>query len=157
MKRVHGVWLLVAMTGLLAACGPARKSVFPPLVSVQQLQVGADGAWNMQVRIQNNSYTGVKFTAMQLDMQLAGAPAGHIQAAIDLDIPALSVDIANVRIMPSAGATRRLADGGASVPYRLVGTLGGTPGQGGNSRQFKVDSGAEHTLSPTPGLPGTWR
>jgi len=157
MKRVPGAWLLVTVVvGLLAACGPVRKSVFPPLVSVQQLHLGSDGQWHMQLRIQNNSYQGVKFTHVLLDMQVHGTPAGTLDAPISLDIPALSVDVAEVRLMPSAAAAKALAAGGDSVSYQLVGTLTGTPDQDGKSRTFKVHS-EQHWFSPMPGIPDTWR
>ena len=157
MKRVLCAWLLVVLTGVLAACGPVRKSVFPPLVTVQQLHVDARGQWHMQLRIQNNSYQGVKFTGVQLDMKVHGTPAGHIDATVNLDIPALSVDIADVRMTPSTAAARQLANGGDSVPYQLSGTVTAVPDQETKSRSFKVDSGPSHALSPTPGIANTWR
>jgi hypothetical protein len=157
MKRVLGTWLLVVLTGFLAACGPVRKSVFPPLVTVQQLHVDARGQWHMQLRIQNNSYQGMKFTGVQLGMKVHGIPAGHIDATVNLDIPALSVDIANVQMTPSRAAARQLASGGESVPYRLAGTVSAIPDQETKARSFEVDSGTSHSLSPTPGLTNTWR
>lgn len=157
MKRVPGAWLMLAATVLLAACGPVRKSVFPPLVTVQQLHVDAHGQWHMQLRIQNNSYQGVKFTGAQLDMKVHDTPAGRIDTSLDLDIPALSVDIADVRLTPSTAAAKQLADGGDSVPYRLAGTVSGVPDQETKPRSFKVDSGHLHSLSPTPGVANTWR
>lgn len=157
MKRVPGAWLLVTVVVMfLAACGPVRKSVFPPLVTVQQLHASSNGQWRMQLRIQNNSYQGVKFTHLQLAMQVRGTPAGTLDTPISRDIPALSVDVAEVRLTPSAAAAKALLDGGDSVPYQLVGTLTGTPDEGGKPRTFKVHS-EQHWLSPMPGIPDTWR
>ncbi|KGI76987.1 hypothetical protein [Oleiagrimonas soli] len=154
MKRVLSVATLIVAIVALSACGPTRKSVFPPLVSIQQLHVGADGQWRMQLRIQNNSYDGVKFRAVNLDMKLHGADAGRIDQAIDLDIPALSVDVADVRITPSPTAARLLA--GNAVRYQLEGTATGTPEQDKKPRTFKVKSG-DTWLSPVPGIANTWR
>ena len=48
-------WIVPVVLALgLIACGPPRKSVFPPAVSIQQLQVQPSGAWHLTVRIQNN-------------------------------------------------------------------------------------------------------
>ncbi len=157
MKAYRTAWLTVLIAGtFLAACGPVRKSVFPPLVSVQQLQLSPDGHWRMQLRIQNNSYEDVKFTQVRLAMKVHGVAAGRIESAIDLDIPALSVDVADVHIMPSAPAARALSDGGQEVPYELVGTVSGIPESDSKPRSFKVHS-EQHWLSPMPGIPGTWR
>lgn len=74
-------WILPALLLLgLIGCGSPRKSVFPPTVSVQQLQVSADGSWQMQVRLQNNSYTGMHFQALHLVMTL------NQQAAATLEV-----------------------------------------------------------------------
>ncbi|GAB3026489.1 hypothetical protein GCM10027285_05690 [Oleiagrimonas citrea] len=156
MKRVLSVVLLIASLVALSACGPTRKSVFPPLVSIQQLHVTADGQWQMQLRIQNNSYDGVKFSAVHLDMKLHGVAAGRIDQPIDLDIPALSVDVAEVRIMPSAAAAKLLAASGNSVRYQLSGSATGQPEQSKKARTFKVQS-QDTWLSPVPGIADTWR
>lgn len=156
MRRVHGAWLLVAAVLVLSACGPTRKSVFPPLVSVQQLRVDTNGQWHMQLRIQNNSFQGVKFTSVQLDMHMHDTVAGHIDKSVSLDIPALSVDIADVEMTPSAAAAKLLDSGAGSVSYKLDGTISGKPDQNGKSRKFKVH-GQQYWLSPTPGLTDTWR
>ena len=157
MKREAVTWLLVTvLVGMLAACGPVHKSVFPPLVSVQQLHVGSDGLWHMQLRIQNNSYQGVKFSHVKLAMTVHGTAAGTLDVPINLDIPALSVDVAEVRLAPSTAAAKALASGGDSVPYQLTGTLTGSPEQESKARTFKVHS-EQHWLSPMPGIPGTWR
>jgi hypothetical protein len=155
MKRnVYGLVLMVAVLAL-AACGPTHKSVFPPLVRVQQLHVANDGSWHMQVRIQNNSYDEVKFTALKLDMHMGGKLVGHIDQTINLDIPELSVDIADVRIQPLTGAAAMLAPGSNSVRYTLDGTATGQPEQSSKPRTFKVHG--QDWLSPVPGIPDTWR
>ncbi|MDA3912671.1 hypothetical protein [Oleiagrimonas sp.] len=154
MKRILPILVVAATLLVLGACGPVRKSVFPPLVSVQQLHVTADGQWKMQVRIQNNSYTGVLFTGLDLHMKIDGKNAGRILAKIHLDIPALSVDIADVTIAPSAQAARALAKN-AAVSYSLAGTATALPDQDTSTRIFKVQG--KDWFSPVPGLVDTWR
>ena len=46
---------LLAAVVLLAACGPAKKSVFPPAVTLQEVAAKPGGPWHVTLRIRNNS------------------------------------------------------------------------------------------------------
>jgi hypothetical protein len=57
-------WVIPVLLLGLAACGPAKKSVFPPTVNNQHLVLLPSGQWQLTVRIQNNSYAGMKFSSI---------------------------------------------------------------------------------------------
>jgi hypothetical protein len=160
MKRLSR-WIVPALLLVgLVACGPPRKSVFPPTITVQELHVQADGHWRMQLRIQNNSYGSMDFTALHLAMQVDKQAAGTIDAGIDLDIPALSVDIAEVDMQPTPGAAAAFAalaakGGRSAVNYSLDGTATGQPEQEKKPRVFNVSG--HDWLSPVPGIADTYR
>jgi hypothetical protein len=70
MKRLlRGPFLLLLAAGLVA-CGPPKKSVFPPTVSIQQLLL-PDGEWQLTLRIQNNSYGEMDFKSLDGQLQVA--------------------------------------------------------------------------------------
>jgi hypothetical protein len=154
-------WIVPLVLSLaLVACGPPRKSVFPPTITVQQLAVQADGSWHMQLRIQNNSYGSMRFQSVHLAMQVGRQQAGNIDQALDLDIPALSVDVATIDLRPAPAAATALAavdgDGSAdAVSYNLDGKADGVPEQESKPREFAVES--HDWLSPVPGIAHTYR
>lgn len=154
-------WILPALLLLgLLGCGTPRKSVFPPAVSVQQLHVNPDGSWRMQVRLQNNSYTGMNFQALHLTMTVNQQPAATLDASLDLDIPEFAADVTHINVKPSAPAAAALAaivDKGSagSMAYALKGSVTAQPDKASKPRSFDV---AGHDwLSPVPGIPNTFR
>ena len=64
MKRLLRAFLLTGLTAGLLACGPPKKSVFPPTLTIQQLVTRPDGQWQLTVRIQNNSYGEMDFKSL---------------------------------------------------------------------------------------------
>ena len=154
-------WIAPAVLALgLVACGPPRKSVFPPAVSIQQLQVRPDGWWHLTVRIQNNSYDGMDFTSLEGTMQVAQLEPVRLHGSFKRDIPALSGDVVELDVLPTSQMTAALAAVAAkgsagSLAYRVSGTARARPEQEKQPRDF--DFSGNDWLSPVPGIPGTFR
>ena len=154
-------WIAPAVLALgLVACGPPRKSVFPPSVSIQQLQVRPDGLWHLTVRIQNNSYDGMDFTSLEGTMQVAQLEPVRLHGSFKRDIPALSGDVVELDVLPTSQMTAALAAVAAkgsagSLAYRVSGTARARPEQEKQPRDF--DFSGNDWLSPVPGIPGTFR
>lgn len=159
MKRALPWTIIALLAAVLAACGPIRKSMFPPTLSVQELHVQPDGHWRMQVRILNNGYGSVDFRRLQLTMHINHQAAARIDTRIDLSIPPLSADVTTVEATPSAAAAAALAaianQGSAgNLAYSLTGTASAAP-EHSKVHDYPVDS--HDWLSPVPGVPDTYR
>src|SRR5574337_1293631 len=70
MKRLLRGWLLILLGAGLVACGPAKKSVYPPTLSIQQLTVLPNSQWRLTLRIQNNSYGEMDFKSLEGQLQI---------------------------------------------------------------------------------------
>jgi hypothetical protein len=144
----------------LAACGPPRKSVFPPTVSIQQLVLQPGGAWRLTVRIQNNSYGGMGFTALDAQLAMAGSVPVRVHGSFDRDIPAFAGDVVQIDVLPTAAMSEALSASAAkgsagALPYTLAGSVRATPEQEKEARDF--DFSGKDWLSPVPGIANTWR
>ena len=160
MKRLLQAFLFVALSAGVVACGPARKSVFPPTVTIQQVAVLASGQWQLTLRIQNNSYGEMDFTSIEGQLQLAQLVPVRLHASFERDIPALNGDVIKVEILPTAEMTQLeqtiSAKGSAgSLAYRISGSAVATPEQEQKPRSFDFDGNA--WISPVPGIAHTWR
>ena len=147
---------LCAVVLLLSACGPGTK-LQPPTASIQQLQALPNGQWTLTLRVENYSYdTAMHVYALDADLTLGGAKAGHVSVSPGLDIPAMSADTATAMIMPDAAARAALADAkGNAIAYELKGHLSVGKGEGGKADQFDLDG--KGYVSPVPGVANTWR
>lgn len=159
MPRLLRQLALVALTAALAACGPPRKSVFPPTLSVQQLQVLPNGLWHLTLRIQNNSYTGMDFIALDGRLQLASLMPVRLHATFERAIPSLAGDVLPLDVLPtpqmSAALATVAAKGSAgSLAYRLDAGIEAAP-EKEKPRHFEVSS--HDWLSPVPGIAHTFR
>lgn len=155
-------WLTTATFALcslaLSACstGPVRR-VSEPAASIQQLTVGTDGRWSVDLRIENFSSIPMRFDSIALALTVAGEPAGTLQAQPGLSIGPESADVAKVMLNPAPPARIVIADTlarGRSTSYILDGTLVATPEDGG-ARTFKLKR--DDKLNPVPGLAGVLR
>ena len=153
------VWLAAgAALLLLAGCasGPVRR-VSEPAVGIQQLTVGADGGWTIEVRINNFSSIPMRFDALDLKLSVAGQDAGTLTAQPALDIGPESADVVNVSLKPQAMARLQVANALASaqgIAYSLSGSVRATP-EKAKQRSFEVKR--DSSLSPVPGIPGALR
>lgn len=157
MKPAFLRWLIPA-TALLAlsACAPGTK-LQPPAASIQQLRALPNGQWQLTIRIENYSYdTGMHVYALDADLDLAGKRAGHVSVSPGLDIPAMTADIANATLTPSAEARAALAEAKANaVAYELKGSMNVGKGESGKPQSFDLEG--KGYISPVPGVANTWR
>ena len=152
--------LLVAVLlgAVLTGCagGPVKR-VSEPTASIQQLTVGADGQWSVDLRLQNYSSVPMRFERVALKLSSSGESVGELQASPALTVGPESADVTTIRITPSASARILVAGTLAdrrSLAYSLEGTLNaGTEER--KARDYKVKRNS--ALSPVPGLPGVMR
>lgn len=160
MQRLLQAFLLLALSAGLIACGPARKSVYPPNVTIQQLLVLPNGQWQLTVRIQNNSYGEMDFTSIESRLQFARLVPVRVHATFKRDIPALNGDVIQIQILPTVEMTQMeqtvAAKGsGGTLAYRISGSVIAKPEQEDKPRSFDFDGNA--WISPVPGIAHTWR
>src|SRR5690606_28507784 len=99
-RLLPGLVLLGAAMLALAACAPGKpKRVFPPTASIQQLQVRADGSWDLLVRLQNFSNVGMRIERLELQLELNGALAARVDQQPGLVAPAGSAEVISVRVV----------------------------------------------------------
>ncbi|WP_267224945.1 hypothetical protein [Dyella silvae] len=160
MGRVLRYVALGVLVAGLVACGPPRKSVFPPTVSIQEMTTQADGQWRVTVRIQNNSYGEMDFTSIDGELKVADFVPVRLHGRFDRDIPAFAADVIQINLLPTPEMTAALKaaaikGSAGSVPYSVSGTANATPEQEKKARDFNFHG--NDWLSPVPGIPNTWR
>jgi hypothetical protein len=160
MKRLLQGFLLVLLTAGVIACGPAKKSVYPPTLSVQQLAVLPSGQWRLTVRIQNNSYGEMDFQSLDGQLQIAQLVPLRLHSVFERDIPALAGDVIQLDILPTtamADALKTIAAKGSAgaLAYRVGGQVSAKPEQEDKPRTF--DFSGNDWISPVPGIPNTYR
>jgi hypothetical protein len=153
-------WIIPVLLLGLAACGPAKKSVFPPSVSIQQLVVLPSGQWQLTVRIQNNSYAGMKFSSIDGQLQIAELVPVRLHANFDLDIPELAGDVVRIDVLPTSAMSQALAaiagkGSAGSLAYRVSGSTTAKPEQEDKPRSF--DFNGSDWISAVPGVANTYR
>lgn len=154
-------WIAPAMLALaLVACGPPRKSVFPPGLSIAELKVMPSGMLHLTVRIQNNSYDEMDFTAINGNLQIAKLVPVRLHARFKREIPALASDVLDIDVLPTTDMTHALdattAKGSSgSLAYSVQGTATAKAKQEKAPRDF--DFSGNDWLSPVPGIANTFR
>ena len=165
MKRLlRGFLLILLGTALigtsLVACGPAKKSVFPPTLSIQQLTVLPNGQWRLILRIQNNSYGEMDFKSLEGQLQIGALAPIRLHSTVERDIPQLAGDVLQLDVLPTGPMVQALqavaGKGSAgSVAYLIKGSILAKPDQEKQVRNFDFDGNG--WISPVPGIPNTWR
>jgi len=151
---------LMLLGFVLAGCGPTKKSVFPPDVSIQQLSVRPGGQWHLTLRIQNNSYGEMDFSSLDGQLQVAELVPMRLHADFTLDVPALAGDVIELDVLPTTAmsqALQAIADKGSagSLGYRISGSAVAKPEQEKKPRSF--DFSGSNWISAVPGVAGTYR
>jgi len=165
MKRLlHGLALML-LVGVLAACGPQKQSVFPPTITIQQMRVQPDGTWEVTLRLQNNSYTGMNYQSIEGQLQVAQGIPVRLHAKFNLDVPSFAGDVLPVTVLPTDNMSKALqaiaAKGSAgSLAYTIKGIVHCQPNledhpDNKNPRDFSFDH--NDYLSPVPGIANTYR
>jgi len=157
-RRALIVPLLIVL--LISACtrsGPVRR-ISEPAASIQQLSVGADGHWSLELRLQNFSSIQMRFGKISLAVRIGDVDAGQLDSDTALSVGPESADVLTVAMTPSPDARLLLADAlarGRGVSYRIEGTLEVSPHDRDKARSYGIRR--DSTLNPTPGLPGVLR
>ncbi len=160
MRRLLQCLLLVILGGALLGCGPPRKSIFPPQVSIQQLVVRPDGQWQLTLRIQNNSYAGMEFTALSGQLRIGKEIPVRLHATFKRSIPELAGDVVSLTVLPTVNMSQALqaitAKGSAgALEYQVSGSVTAIPEQAKKSQDFPFHG--TDWLSPVPGIANTYR
>jgi hypothetical protein len=153
-------WIIPFLLLGLAACGPAKKSIYPPTLSIQQLSELPGGQWRLTLRIQNNSYGEMDFKSLDGQLQIAELVPIRLHQTFARDIPALAGDVIQFDVLPTSAMTQALqaiaGKGSAgALAYRISGSASAKPEQEDKPRAF--DFSGSDWLSPVPGIPGTYR
>lgn len=150
--------MALLLAGALAGCagGPVKR-VSEPTASIQQLSVGADGQWTVDLRLQNFSNVPMRFDRVALTLRTGEETAGELKASPALTVGPESVDTVTLKLVPSAPARLLIAGTLAdrrSLSYRLQGTVTASA-EDRKPREYDVKR--DSALSPVPGLPGVMR
>ena len=157
--RFRPQYALMAVLALaLTACGNGPvKRVSEPAASIQQLSVGNDGNWEVELRLRNYSSMPMRFDSVALAVKVGDEAAGTLNASPALSIGPESADVIKVRLQPSSSARIVVADalaGGRSLFYELEGSVSATPEE---KKQRSFDIKSRNSLNQAPGLPGVLR
>lgn len=148
-------WLL-----LLAALGACNRSgnlgmirrINPPVASVQQLALRADGSWHLVLRLHNFSTVPMRFAEIESGLWIDGADAGGFVEAPAMQVPRLNAEVHEFEFAPAPAARAALERAAsAGFDYRLEGSI--RTEEPGGQFPFYYDG----RLTPVPGRPGEFR
>lgn len=143
---------------VLTACATGQsKRVSEPTASIQQLTVGADGNWTVELRLQNYSNVPMRFDHVALQMHAGDVDVGQLAADPALTIGPEAADVTTLHLTPSADARILVAGTLAdrrSLNYSLEGTLSAAP-KDRKAHDYRIKR--KSALSPVPGLAGVMR
>lgn len=116
--------LLVASLALaLAACasGPPKR-INPPQVSIQRLAMQGDGAYDIDLRLQNHSDVAMRFASIDLALRIAGIDAGRLVAQPDIEVAPHNAELVQLHLTGEKAAAEPLAaaEHSNSAPDRVM-------------------------------------
>jgi len=154
MRKPQAVVALLLLA-LVAGCasGPPKR-VFPPQVSLKELQVQGDGQWVAQVRIQNYSTVPMRFSRLEATLSVNGQEATRISIDPGLSVGPGSNELVQHVFMPAAGpkaAVDQALANRRAVRYQLTGRIASS--EPATDHPFDYQS----ALDPIPGLTGVLR
>ncbi len=145
----------ISLALLLSACasGPPKR-INPPQVAIQRLTTQTDGAFEVELRLENQSDIAMRFASVDLAFRIAGIDAGRLTAQPDLEVASHSAETVILKLVAGADANEPLAAGrtsNAAVHYMLRGNVVISEPK----REYDIQF--ESRLSPVPGKPGEFR
>lgn len=151
-------WLSILFVCLLLiACSGAgpKKRVFPPSMSVQQLELQPDGRWLVSLRLQNFSNVPMRFDAVDATFWVGQTEVGRIALTPAIDVPGNSVEVLPTTLTPPAAAVNAVdavLQSRAGIRYRLEGSI-----RSSEPQRRSDDFTFESSLTAVPGLTGVLR
>lgn len=147
--------LATSLVLLLAACasGPPKR-INPPQVAIQRLTTQANGAFEVELRLENQSDIAMRFASVDLAFRIAGIDAGRLTTQPDLEVASHSAETVILQLAAGADAHAPLAAAQVNttaVHYMLRGKVVISEPKRDYDIQF------ESRLSPVPGKPGEFR
>lgn len=140
------LWVFVILLG--GCAGGPPKRVFPPELSLQELQLESSQRWVAKLRVR--SFSTVPMTLGSIEGSLSlGGEAITIALQPGIAVAAGSVELIDLPFTPSAAhvaAVQAAMASRGSVRYQLLGELRSSEPRG----RFDFDYGS--ALSPVPGL-----
>lgn len=149
-----GTLLAVVLTGCFGGGSGVPERVWPPQATVQELRRLPDGDWQMTVRLRNFSTVAMHFDKLELQVSLAGQPAGAVSLQPDLRIgPGLAEPLPARFIVSDAaiGAVEQALGAGQGLRYALTGEVTSTEPRGRWPQEFNG------VLTPVAGVDGVLR
>ena len=156
--RIPAMFTAALCALVLTACATGQsKRISEPTASIQQLTVGADGTWTVDLRLQNYSNVPMRFDRVALSLRAGDIDAGELKADPALTVGPEAADIATLHFTPSADARILVAGTLAdrrTLNYALEGTLSAAP-KDRKAHDYRIKR--KSALSAVPGLAGVLR
>ena len=114
--------LAICFALLLGACASTPpKRINPPQVAVQRLVTAANGAFDVELRLENQSDIAMRFASFDLAFRIAGIDAGRLAATPDLEVAAHSAEIVKLQLQSAqAGEPLAAAQASNGAPDRVL-------------------------------------
>lgn len=100
----------ISLALLLSACasGPPKR-INPPQVAIQRLTTQANGAFEVELRLENQSDIAMRFASVDLAFRIAGIDAGRLATQPDLEVASHSAETVILKLAAGTDASEPLA------------------------------------------------